>query len=169
MMPVRIAVILAILAGLAAAQSSPEFEVASVKPAGSARLQGVLTGGPGTSDPTRISSGSIDLRRLLMKAYGVETNQISAPGWFDSEKYAIAAKIPPGTTQEQFQIMLQNLLTERFKITLHHEARELPVYELSVAKGGPKLTQAAARDVNDLGGNPQPGPVSMQLDKEGCP
>lgn len=155
---------------LAWSRQLTEFEVASVKPAGAARIQGALFGGPGTSVPERISSESIDLRRLLMKAYGVEMDQISGPGWMDSEKYAIAAKIPPGSTQDQFRIMLQNLLIQRFKMTLHHEPKELSVYELTVAKGGPKLTPAAAKDPNDADSDvPRAGPASMVVDKEGCP
>jgi uncharacterized protein (TIGR03435 family) len=105
-----------------------------------------------------------------MKAYGVETDQISGPGWIDSEKYAIAARVPPGTTEDQFRVMLQNLLTQRFKLTLHHEPKELSVYDLIVAKGGPKLKPAAAKDPNDTDSDEPPvGPAAMVLDKEGCP
>jgi uncharacterized protein (TIGR03435 family) len=166
----RLTIVLLLTVGIASSQQPSEFEVASVKPAVAGRARGGLTGGPGTSDPERISAESIDLKRLLMKAYDLETDQISGPGWIDSEKYAIAAKVAPGTTEEQFRIMLQNLLTERFKLTLHHEPKELSIYELMVAKGGPKLTAAAAKDPNDTDSDqPRAGPASMTLDKEGCP
>jgi len=138
---------------LAWAQANPEFEVASVKPS-TGRV--ALRGGPRTAEPERIAYENADLRQLLMKAYGVESDQISGPAWVDSERYTINAKIPPGTTVAQFQTMLQNLLTERFRLKVHHEMKELSVYELTVAKGSAKLTPAAAKDPNDT-------------DNEGCP
>jgi len=89
----------------------------------------------------------------------------------DSEKYTIIAKLPVETTPAQFQVMLQDLLAERFKLTLHHELKEFSVYELTIAKGGPKLTPAAAKDPNDTEPDhpPQGTPASMVQDKEGCP
>jgi uncharacterized protein (TIGR03435 family) len=54
--------------------------------------------------------------------------------------YDINAKVPPGSTQEQVEIMLQNLLADRFGLRLHHESREASGYELVVGKGGPKLS-----------------------------
>ena len=169
MAPISTLLLLAITC--AWSQQPPEFEVASVKPAAAGRGRGGLTGGPGSSDPERISAESIDLKRLLMKAYGVEMDQISGPGWIDSEKYAIAAKIPPGTTEDQFRVMLQNLLTERFKLALHHEPKELSVYELIVVKAGTKLTPAKSKDPTDTDSDQPPAGThaNMTLDKEGCP
>lgn len=145
-------------------QATPGFEVASVKPSGDGRLS--LGGGPGTSDPVRISYENATLKTLLMQAYAVDRDQISAPNWIDSEKYSIVAKIPPGTGQGQFQIMLQNLLTDRFKLSLHHETKEFTAYELVIAKGGPKLTPAAPMDSIETG--PPPGQANRS-DKGGCP
>jgi uncharacterized protein (TIGR03435 family) len=75
----------------------------------------------------------------------VKQYQIFGPGWLESERYDIVATIPDGATKAQFPVMLQNLLTDRFGIALHHETRELPLYELSVAKNGPRL-RAPAED-----------------------
>ncbi len=47
--------------------------------------------------------------------------------------------MPPETTKAEFALMLQNLVAERFNLTLHHETKDLPLYELVVAKNGPKL------------------------------
>jgi len=77
--------------------------------------------------------------------------------------------VPKGATKEQFMMMLQNLLAERFKLTLHRETKELPLYALVVAKNGPKLkesvdpppaTDGSARpDAAGAGyGGPPPGP-----------
>jgi uncharacterized protein (TIGR03435 family) len=62
------------------------------------------------------------------------------------DRYDIVAKVPPGTTKEQLSFMLQNLLKERFKMTLHHEAKEQAVYEMVVGKNGSKLRDAAPLD-----------------------
>jgi uncharacterized protein (TIGR03435 family) len=169
MKPGLFAILLAVTAGVGAPQ--PEFEVASVKVTnGNGPIS--MKGGPGTADPGRVSIENFDLRKLLTKAYGVESDQISGPSWIDSDRYTITARIPAGTTQEQFQTMLQNLLAERFKLAIHHEPKEPPVYELTIAKAGPKLTSAAAGDPHDVPPEPAPDiptPAHMKLDKEGCP
>jgi uncharacterized protein (TIGR03435 family) len=59
--------------------------------------------------------------------------------------YDIAAKVPAGTTSEQFLVMLQNLLAERFGVVVHWVEKEFPSYDLVVAKGGPKLKEAEKR------------------------
>jgi uncharacterized protein (TIGR03435 family) len=46
--------------------------------------------------------------------------------------------------------MLRNLLAERFKLVVHHDTKVLPVYELMVAKSGPKLKESALNSVSDL-------------------
>ena len=62
----------------------------------------------------------------------------------------IVAKIPAGTTTEQFNTMLLNLLVERFSIKLHHETKELAGYGLSIVKGGLKMQEAAATAGPDI-------------------
>jgi uncharacterized protein (TIGR03435 family) len=119
-----------------------EFEAASVKRSQPPAIGRVLVGGrggPGSADPGRVVYNFMPLKALLTIAYGVKQYQISGPGWLESERYDITATIPDGTTKAQFPVMLQNLLTDRFGIALHHETRKLPLYELSVTKGGPKL------------------------------
>jgi uncharacterized protein (TIGR03435 family) len=78
---------------------------------------------------------------LLQKAYGVAADQISGPGWIRDfsgpDLYEIAATMSPDTTKEQFQLMLQNLLAERFHLVVHHETRMFSGYVLSVARGSP--------------------------------
>ena len=139
-----------ILAGSAAfgqaGEGKPEFEVASVKPAvldPGGRIRVMMRGGPGSPDPGQVTYSGVSLKDLLTNAYGVKPFQITGPGWLDSERYDIAAKIPEGTTKEQFKLMLQNLLAERFHMTLHHETKDLPLYELVVAKNGPKMEPSA--------------------------
>jgi uncharacterized protein (TIGR03435 family) len=127
------------------AQNSPTFEVASVKPAapitGNA-IRVMMRGGPGTPDPGQITYTNVTVKNVLMNAYGVKGFQISGPSWLDSERYDIVAKLPRGATKAEFMAMLQNLLAERFKLTLHREKKDLPMYVLVVGKNGPKLKES---------------------------
>ena len=119
-----------------------------------------MRGGPGTDDPERITFISVTMKRLLMVAYRVDENQISGPGWLDSQRYAIAAKVPAGLTREQVLMMLQDLLAERFHLTIHHERKDFQAYELVVAKGGPKLKPAVEADSAASPATPPPGRYS---------
>ena len=127
--------------------ASLEFEAASVKPFDASRgfFPGIK-GGPGTSDPERISFTS-SLKGFLMAAYGVGSDYIAGPGWLDASPpqfYAIEATIRPGATKEQASRMLQNLLTQRFQLTMHRETRDVPLFELTVAGKGPRLREYLA-------------------------
>jgi len=123
----------------------------------------MFVGGPGSHDPPgRISYTRATLKDLLTHAYGlVDYQQISGPGWLGEDEYDVVAKMPPDTNKEQFQSMLQNLLAERFKLTLHHETRNFPVYELVVGKSGPKLKESVVTENGD------PPSMSMSYDANG--
>ena len=122
----------------------PAFEVASVKlaPPYEPGQDNEMRGGPGTNNPERISYPRTSLPTLLAMAYEVRSDQISGPDLLRTERYSVFAKVPPNTTRKQFNLMLQNLLAERFHLTLHHEQRDFQVYELLVAEGGPKMKPA---------------------------
>ena len=131
---------------IACAQQS-KFEVASVRPFDPAtRPPWIDTGGPGSKDPGRIHFPRAIMLTLLTRAYGVGTDQISGPAWIrdftGKDYYTVDATMPPGTTKEQYRQMLQNLLAERFRLKVHHETRSFPGYELTVAKGGPKMKES---------------------------
>jgi uncharacterized protein (TIGR03435 family) len=129
------------------------FDVASVKPFSQASVSGGRKGGgggatgPGTSDPGRIHYTAIRLKDLLMTAYSVKDFQIVGPGWLDNidetTRFTIDATMPPETTKEQLREMLQSLLAERFKLTIHRETRVYPKYSMIVAKNGPKMKESA--------------------------
>jgi uncharacterized protein (TIGR03435 family) len=133
---------------VAALTQSPAFEVASVKPAApNAGPRGSMRGGPGTPDPGQIAFTNVTLASVLLRAYAFQNYQLAAPAWMSSRRYDIAARIPPDTTPEQFNQMLQNLLVERFQITLHRETKLLQGFELVAVRNGSKLkssTEAAA-------------------------
>jgi uncharacterized protein (TIGR03435 family) len=107
-------------------------------------------------------------------AYDLKPYQLDGPPSIDSEKYDIAAKVPPGTTREQFDLMLQNLMVERLGLVVHRETRELPIYELVVAKGGLKMKEAEkaapdARAQPEPAANGRPSGPQMTHNKDGLP
>jgi uncharacterized protein (TIGR03435 family) len=141
--------LLAVLAPAASlAQAPPEppaFEVASVKQNVATRVPG-STGLARSEEPGRIAYTGISLRLVLMRAYNVKGYQIVGPSWMDTERYDIVAKLPAGASKDQIPLMLQNLLVERFQMTVRRETRELPVYALVVGKNGPNLKKTDKPD-----------------------
>ncbi len=142
-------------AALASSAAGPTFDAASVSLTGPEIQQPfTITGGPGTSDPGRFRAPRIQMINLLARAFGVSIDQITGPAWLRdvaaSNNYTIVATMPPDTTKEQFEQMLQNMLAERFHLVFHHETRNFPGYELVVDKGGPKFKDVtpAPQDAN---------------------
>jgi uncharacterized protein (TIGR03435 family) len=134
---------------------SPEFEVASIKP--------FKQSGDGVSMMTRytpdgFTGEGLSLHFLIRMAYGLEDNQVvGGEKWVDSDQYEVHAKMDEATieamknaTREQktqiLQKTMQALLADRFKLKTHRETRQLPVYELVLAKGGSKLQEAKEGD-----------------------
>lgn len=160
----------------AAVPAKIEFEVASLRPSpvGSGR-GGPARGGPGTSDPERLTYEHTLFRRLLMDAYGVQRDQIKGPDWATANAvdggalFDVSAKIPPKATKQQVAIMLQNLLKDRFQLTLHHETTQPSGYALVVAKGGPKLNESAGPLSESERGKLVKGPIYLQTESDGFP
>jgi uncharacterized protein (TIGR03435 family) len=141
-----------IFASSAFGQSPPAtklaFEVASIRPAAPPQSRADVdmrgTGGPGTDDPGRITFRFVGVLQLLVRAYDVVPWQIQGlPDWANSVAYDIVAKVPPGNTIEQSNVMLQNLLVDRLGLVAHTETKPGEIYELTVAKGGSKLKKPA--------------------------
>jgi uncharacterized protein (TIGR03435 family) len=127
--------------------SAVQFEVASVKlspqPDPAKAMHVGMSGGPGTDDPGRATFQNFTLSNLVNVAFATDRNHVSGPGEMDGRMFDIAVKIPDGTTSEQFQLMLQNLLVERFHLMFHYQKKEATTYELVVAKNGPKFRESA--------------------------
>ena len=131
------------------------YEVASIKPnkSGDNRIRLMVT-------PDSLSATGATPQMLIVSAYGIQDDhQISgAPDWLQSERYDIEAKMDSAIADELRKIdsddqrraarqhMLQALLADRFKLTIHRESKELPIYTLVIAKGGPKLPEAKPGD-----------------------
>jgi uncharacterized protein (TIGR03435 family) len=123
-----------------AANADPKFEVATIKPS--------KPDTPGRAfmiRGRRFKTINTTLNALISFAYGVHSKQvIGAPAWADTDKFDLDAE-PDGEgapSDKQWKGMLQKLLVERFKLTFHHDKRELAVYVLSVAKTGQKMTKS---------------------------
>lgn len=136
--------------GIACAQTSgPAFDVASVKLNTHCDPNGPSGG---SSTPGRITMSCADLRDLILTSYGIYASGadsapgsfrmqvVGGPAWMNSTRYDIAAKAtgnPPRS--EIFGPMQRSLLEDRFKLKVHRETREGPIYVLTLAKNGPKL------------------------------
>jgi uncharacterized protein (TIGR03435 family) len=124
-------------------------------------------GGPGTSDPGRWRWVGANLKQLLAKAWDVDDTRIVGPDWLGRDTYyTVQATMPPNTSREQFQQMLQNLVIERFQLKLHHETRTYPGYQLTIAPGGPKLKASASPESGDL---PFLHSWNGKVDADDCP
>ena len=126
-----------------AADADPSFAVATIKPSN-----------PGTpSSQTKIIrvygrqyiTQNTSLADLIEVAYGVHPRQIKGPSWVADDKFDLVG-VPDAEGQpsgKQWLTMVQKLLAARFQLTLHRDKKELPVYFLSVEKGGLKNVTAS--------------------------
>jgi uncharacterized protein (TIGR03435 family) len=71
-----------------------------------------------------------------------DIDQYEIQAKIDDTQFAAMQKMPPAQQREQIALMEQSLLADRFKLKVHFETRELPIYTMVIAKGGPKLTPA---------------------------
>jgi uncharacterized protein (TIGR03435 family) len=136
--------VLGVAAGAVWCQSTPAFEVASIK-------QHVFAGGGGrlgmSISGSRVTISTLTLRSLILAAYNVKVYQISGgPSWAGEAATAfdIEARANGTPTVDQARVMLQSLLADRFQLKLRRETKDLPVYDLVIAKNGPKMKESAA-------------------------
>ena len=164
------------------------FDVASVKlppPRTFSRPPLGCSGGPGTSSPGRFACTNGTMIDLLRRAFDLKSYQlvernlagISLSASIQAGStyqfgFDIVATMPVGATTEQFRTMLQNLLIERFKLKYHFESKDADVFELAIAKGGPRLKEAPA-DAPPGAGDAEPASRSTRArpstDTDGCP
>jgi uncharacterized protein (TIGR03435 family) len=137
-----------------------QFEAASVKPSpppdGGRMMMINGRGGPGSNDPTHLRFTNASLAQIVTRAYDIKPYQLTAPDWLDQQRFDIDAKIPDGATKEQANVMLQNLLAERFHMVVQHGSKEFQGYELVVGKNGHKLKQSSPEDAAFDQSQPRP-------------
>ena len=169
-------------AGLGAQDALPTFEVASVRVNKTGEMGARIQRQPGG----RLNAVNMPLRDLIQFAYQVRPFQIDGvPDWARTTRYDITAKAetdlsltPPGSGPAPEMLMLRSLLMDRFKLKVRMEMRELPVYELKLARDdgklGPKLTvsttdcQALMKAAVARGGGPPPPPPAGAPDRVMC-
>jgi uncharacterized protein (TIGR03435 family) len=116
---------------------SPKFDVASIKPA---------VGG-GVRPEVKTSPGSLTMRNqtllfMVQWAYDTPPFQIQAPDWLNDDRFDVLAKAENGGDDAKLRLMLRALLAERFGLKAHPEQKEMQIYGLSLAKGGPKFQES---------------------------
>jgi uncharacterized protein (TIGR03435 family) len=112
-------------------------------------------------NPAGIDCEGVYLIQVIAEAYQIPFSRISGAdarsrGMLQQEQYNIAAKAEHTVSRNQLRLMLQGMLAERFKLTLHHESKTEPVYRLTVGKGGTKLKRLET----DGQGAPSMNPVA---------
>jgi bla regulator protein BlaR1 len=139
----------------------PKYEVATIKSTAETEDKRMMM-----LTPDGTSMHGVDVQMLLQQGFGVERDRIlGAPAWVNSNRYDIEAKVAPEDAPkidklklEQRREMLLPFLEERFNLKYHHETRELPMYALVMAKGGPRLTEAKPGTPTPAPDGPTPAP-----------
>ncbi len=141
----------------------PAFEVASIK-----SDEEVKAGRNARVSPIGIEFTRFPLRMLIAEAYDVTRSAILSPDprvmeLLDGGTYDISAKADHEVPKGELMRMLRTLLADRFKLTLHHELRVEPVYELKVAPNGPKLRESTGEGEPEFGLAPNGGAVCRNM------
>jgi uncharacterized protein (TIGR03435 family) len=116
------------------------FEVASIKPADPSPMGQMRINM--STDAGMLRYTNVSLKDCIRVAYRVKDFQVEGPDWIGDTRFNITAKLPEGASEKQVPEMLQTLLAERFKLTLHRDTKEHAIYALVAEKGGPKLKPA---------------------------
>jgi uncharacterized protein (TIGR03435 family) len=117
---------------------APAFEVASVRLSGP---DSTNSSGPRfQTSRGSLSTRGLPLRYCIVLAYQMQPAQIDGPGWLNDVRLDIAAKAAAPIDDQQLYLMLRTLLAERLSLKAHIEQKEMPVYALTLAKGGPKFS-----------------------------
>jgi uncharacterized protein (TIGR03435 family) len=164
-LPIAVLPALTVLCATLAAQSSPRFDVASIKSSaeqGTADAVGLRI----TGSQVRITS--LSLRDYIAMAYSTRPAQVIVADWAAQERFDIAGNLPDGASRDQVPAMLQALLADRFQLKAHTEQREFPVYALTVSRNGLKITgtpvdPSAAPAAVEAGGGGGPNGLSLKV------
>jgi bla regulator protein blaR1 len=132
-----VAVVGSIVGSLAAqTPARPAFEVASIKSNKSGNSGWFMAPQPGG----RVAAQNVPLRALIQAAYQLRSFQVvGGPSWLDSDRFDIAAKAAGDLNPNEMLPMLRTLLSERFKLAVHTETREQPIYALMLSRPDGKL------------------------------
>ncbi len=126
--------------------TAPVFHDVSLKPAGALK-PGDLTRGRFTQQNGVLDAKGITLQHLIHFAYGVSESQMAgAPGWIASDLYDLNVKTNEAVSSDRFKLAVQDLLFQKFKLTVHRELKDAPTYALLLGPNGPKLAAASTQE-----------------------
>ncbi len=136
------------------AASLPPWDVSTIKPAATDAHGSRLM-----FTPDGISITNVPLYMIAREGFGLEDDRIlGGPNWAKTAMFDIEAKVAPEDVAkvkplsvEQRRLMMVSLLQDRCGLKFHHETRDLPVYDLVLAKGGSKLQTSAPDPADDKG------------------
>jgi uncharacterized protein (TIGR03435 family) len=119
------------------------FDVASIKPSRPDARGYSIRPFPG-----RLNAENVTLKLLIAEAYHVYDFQVTGPGWIDSDRYDLEAKVSgeAPASHVQLRIMLQRLLADRFSLSVRRESKQMPVFMLEAAKGESRLLPSKRPD-----------------------
>jgi uncharacterized protein (TIGR03435 family) len=130
------AALFACFACLAQGPAPPKFDVASIKPAVGGMRPDVKT------SPGWLTIRNQTLLFLIQWAYDTPPFEIEAPAWLNDDRFDLLAKAESGGDEANLRLMLQALLAERFGLKSHAQQKEMQIYGLTLAKGGPKFQES---------------------------
>jgi uncharacterized protein (TIGR03435 family) len=164
--PIALGIALSLAAGIQAqtigAEPKLSFEVASIKPNASLSGNRSINRAPGGA----LNATNVTFRMLMSLAYDVRDYQIlNSPAWTGTEGYDIRGKVEAAEaaadgperspeSRTRLQRRVQALLAERFGLIFHTETKEMSIYALAVAKGGPKLAETKTEIGPQISANP---------------
>ena len=115
--------------------------------------------------PGRVSVRNLPVQQVILRAYGIQPFQlIGGSDWLETERYDIEAKAPDGAavTTDATNVMLRDMLAERFKLRMRRETRESAIYDLVLARSdrrfGEKLRPTSADCVGNRNRETEPCP-----------
>lgn len=158
-----------VLAGSAAISAQLSFEVASVRP---------NTSGPGGTFMRRLpgvgfEAGNVTPRDLILFAYDIQRFYVvGMPAWIETERFDISARtgasVPPPSTGVSVEwLMVRTLLQDRFRLSVHTETRQMPVYALLLARSDGQLGPQLRRSQMNCMNAPAPG-ATVPANAERC-
>jgi bla regulator protein BlaR1 len=129
-------------------QQAPAFEVASIKPTKSDGISFHISAHQPIGN--MFTAQNATARQLTILAYDLAAWQISGgPDWFNLERYDIEAKPERPGSRDEIYSMVRSMLADRFRLAMHRETKDLPLYNLVLEEGGPKIA------INKTGGPPR--------------
>jgi uncharacterized protein (TIGR03435 family) len=131
-------VMIGIAFGSLALAQAPSFEVTSVRPSQDGAKNTTIRPDQGAG----ITFGSANLKTLVLMAYNIQDYQlVGQQSWMQNDRYDVIAKAPAGAERRDTWRMLQTLLADRFQLRVRRETREMPSFDLLVARTGAKLQE----------------------------